>query len=375
MTFLIPPVARPGDCLHAVDTPALVLDLPGFERNLDRMQKFANAHHMALRPHGKAHKCPAVAHAQIARGAGGICCQKASEAAAFVAAGIGDVYVCNEVASPEKAGWLARLAAKATISTCVDDLRQVHWLGEAARRCGTRLTVLVEVDIGHGRCGVANHPDLLALARQITAWPELTFGGLQAYHGQMQHVRSRTERRRIATEAAKRASDFVHALREAGISCPKVTGGGTGSVEFDAVSGVYTELQAGSYAFMDADYGRDEWQGAALSFEPALFVFARVMSTAAGRHVVVDAGLKSFAMDSGLPVAAEADCGWTYAGISDEHGILKPVNGGQLPELGQTVRLIPGHVDPTFNLYDEIVGIREGRVECVWEISARGASR
>lgn len=372
----LPPPALPGQFLGAIDTPSLVLDLYAFERNLDRMQTRADQAGVRLRPHAKAHKCPDIALAQIERGAVGICCQKVSEALPFVRAGMGDIHISNEIAGPAKARMLAALALHARMSVCVDDVRQVAALAAACVQAGAALTVFVEIDVGQGRCGVGNADAALRLADAIASHPVLRFGGLQAYHGGAQHRRTVNERREEAARAAAKTALVLARLQAAGVGCDVVTGGGTGSVAFDLKSGVYTEIQPGSYVFMDGDYGRNEWDDA-LHFEHSLFVAATVMSVAASTRVVVDAGLKSMAVDSGLPLVWRAPdgAGLRYVAANDEHGIVEASEGGALPDLGAQLLLVPGHCDPTLNLYDEIVGIRGEIVECLWPVSARGLSR
>ncbi|WP_059411823.1 DSD1 family PLP-dependent enzyme [Cupriavidus basilensis] len=386
----LPPAAEPGQPVTAIDTPALVLDLDAFERNLARMQQAASQAGVQLRPHAKAHKCPAIALAQIARGAAGICCQKVSEAVPFVRAGVTDIHISNEIAGPAKAALLARLALHARMSVCVDDARQVEALAAAAAQAGSTIGVFVEIDVGQGRCGVAGAAAALRLAQAVQAHARLAFRGLQAYQGGIQHVREYAARKRAAAEAAARTAAVVAALAEAGVACATVTGGGSGSVEFDLASGVYTEIQPGSYVFMDGDYGRNEY-GGALRFEHSLFIASTVMSVAAATapapatpRVVLDAGLKSMAVDSGLPLVWGADghdLALAYVAANDEHGIVEalPAPGARaaplLPALGSQVLLVPGHCDPTLNLYDDIVGVRGGTVACVWPVAARGLSR
>ncbi len=414
----LPPIAEPGQPWQAIDTPALVLVLDAFERNLQRMQQAADRAGVALRPHAKAHKCPDIALAQMTRGAVGICCQKVSEALPFLRAGVADIHISNEIAGPAKATLLARMARHARISVCVDAVVQVRALAEAAEREQSGMTVLVELDIGQGRCGVADADAALRLAERIAAQPRLSFGGLQAYHGGIQHVRDHAARREAAARAAERAGAVAARLAAAGAPCQVVTGGGSGSVEFDLASGVFTEIQPGSYVFMDGDYGSNEGVAAsgtgggigggidgggaaeALRFEHSLFIATTVMSTAAQGQVVVDAGLKSMAVDSGLPWVWERNTGernagerhggqfgggrrstrLAYVAANDEHGIVRPVPaaGGELPalpQLGEPLWLVPGHCDPTLNLYDTLVGVRDGKVESLWPISARGLSR
>ena len=374
-TAALPPIARPGDPLSAVDTPALILDLDAFERNLDRMQAAAAAAGLALRPHAKAHKCPAIAQAQIARGALGICCQKVSEAIPFLQAGISDIHISNEVVGAAKTALLARLALQGRLSVCVDHAEQVAALAAATAEAGSRLDVFVEINIGQNRCGVvAEAPAVLRLVEAIAAHPQLHFKGLQAYHGGLQHLRGHAERRAAVAAAAARTAAVVAALAQAGVRCETVTGGGTGSAEFDLHAGVYTELQPGSYVFMDGDYGRNDY-GQALRFEHSLFVATTVMSQGGGDRVVVDAGLKSLAVDSGLPTLW-GETGLSYVSANDEHGLVQLADAAVTrPALGRQLLLVPGHCDPTLNLHDEIVALRAGRVEAIWPIAARGLSR
>lgn len=371
-TSSLTPAARPGDALASVDTPALVLDLDAFEANLRVMQDWAGRHGVALRPHAKAHKCPQVALRQVALGAGGICCQKVSEALPFIEAGIRDIHISNEVVGPAKLALLANLAREASLSVCVDHPDNVDALSAAMTRAGAQLTVLVEVDVGQGRCGVADSDAAVALARRVQGAPGLRFGGLQAYHGAMQHLRTRAQRARAGAEAARRAAAHAEAMRRHGIACDRITGGGTGSVEFDAASGVYTELQPGSYAFMDVDYGSNEWNGP-LAFRHSLFLLSTVMSAAAPGRAVADGGLKSVTIESGLP-SVHGRPGLRYVAANDEHGVLA-VEDGAAPVLGEVLKLVPSHVDPTFNLHDELVVYRGDTVAEIWPISARGLSR
>ncbi|MGS1008178.1 DSD1 family PLP-dependent enzyme [Achromobacter anxifer] len=369
----LPPAAQPGDPLARVDTPSLALDLTAFEANLRAMQAWADRHEVALRPHAKAHKCPQIALRQVALGARGICCQKVSEALPFVAAGIRDVHISNEVVGPAKMALLGQLARAAKISVCVDNAQNLAQLSAAMVQAGAQIDVLVEVDVGQGRCGVSDDATVLALAQQARALPGLNFAGLQAYHGSVQHYRTREERATVSRQAARIAASYAQLLRESGIACDTITGGGTGSVEFDAASGVYTELQAGSYAFMDGDYGANEW-GGPLNFQNSLFLLSTVMSTPTPDRVVLDAGLKSASAECGPP-AVYGESGLTCTAINDEHSVVRVEPGATAPALGSVLRLVPAHVDPTFNLHDGLVVFKDGAVQDIWEISARGFSR
>jgi D-serine deaminase-like pyridoxal phosphate-dependent protein len=369
----LPPIAQPGDALAQVDTPALVVDLDIFEDNLRLMQDWAVRHRVSLRPHGKAHKCPEVALRQVAQGARGICVQKVSEALPFLAAGIRDIHVSNEVVGEPKLTLLACIARQARVSVCVDNLANVAELSRVATAQGVRLDVLIEIDVGQGRCGVASPTAALELARRVESLPGLRFAGLQAYQGSLQHLRGHTERATACREAAARAAQCARAFREHGYACAIISGGGTGTAEFDAPGRVYTELQAGSYPFMDVDYGENEWAGE-LSFRNSLFLLSTVMSTPAADRVIVDAGLKSTTVECGLP-RVHGRTGLKYAAANDEHGVVRLAAGAVAPALGEKLLLVPSHCDPTFNLHDQLVAMRNGVVEGVWAISGRGHSR
>jgi 3-hydroxy-D-aspartate aldolase len=364
--------ALPGWREDQVLTPALILDLDALEANIARMARAAQAAGLALRPHGKMHKSADVARRQIAAGAVGLCCQKVSEAEAFVRAGIGDVLVTNQIVDPAKIDRLARLPLSgAAVGVCVDAPANVADLAAACARHGTELEVLVEVDTGQGRCGVTSPEAAVALARAVLAAPGLRFGGVQAYQGAMQHLQHHAGRQAAFAASAARLRPVLAALEAAGIACPRVTGGGTGSWEFEAASGLWTELQCGSYAFMDADYGRlttgtggrldGEWRN-------ALFVLTQIISTAPGR-AVGDAGLKSMTGESGLPLVFGRD-GLRCTGLSDEHVQIDDPDG-QL-RAGDRLRLVPGHCDPTCNLHDGYVVIAGGVVQELWPVTARG---
>mgnify|MGYP000030868128 CR=1 FL=1 len=364
-----------------IDTPALVLELESFERNLVRMAEFAAKRKLRLRPHAKMHKTPAVAAAQLRLGAVGICCQKVSEAEAMVDGGVADVLVTNEVVGAGKLARLAALARRARVGVCVDDIDNVADLAAAARSAGVTLDVYVEINVGAGRCGVVPGIAAVELGRAINLQPALRLSGLQAYHGSAQHLRT-AALRAAAIDAAAAAADATRTLFiSAGLPCPLVTGAGTGTFMLEGSGGVYDELQPGSYAFMDADYARNECD---TPFEHSLFVLTTVMSRGGAgpgetpTRLVVDAGLKAHSVDSGLPtVHSDATgarlAGLKFQGASDEHGVIAVDAGTVALRLGAKLRLIPGHIDPTVNLHDWIVCLRDNRVEAVWPVAARGA--
>jgi D-serine deaminase-like pyridoxal phosphate-dependent protein len=375
----VKPPAAVGMPLEQVDTPALLIDLDAFERNLQRMADFVVRAGVRLRAHAKTHKSPVIAAKQVALGAVGVCCQKVSEAEAMVEGGIADVLVSNEVAGAAKLDRLAALARRAKVGVCVDDPANAAELEAAAAKAGARLDVLVEIDVGGRRCGVPPGAPAAHLAEHIAKAPHLNFAGLQAYHGSAQHVREAGERRDLIARAVGFVEETRRALHAAGLEAGIVTGGGTGTYENEAASGVYNELQCGSYVFMDADYARNKRADGSFfgDYEHALFVYATAMSVPVSERAVVDAGLKAFSTDSGLPLLWKLP-GAVYQRPSDEHGVIELTNSAVRLKRGEKVLLVPGHCDPTVNLHDWYVGVRglgtaQAKVECVWPIAARGA--
>jgi D-serine deaminase-like pyridoxal phosphate-dependent protein len=389
-------LARTGDPIAAIDTPALVLDLDVFERNLASMAAWAAARTIRLRPHAKAHKSAAIAQWQVAAGAIGVCVQKLSEAEALIEAScasgscLDDVYISNEIVDPGKLARLGHLVVGSPslkLSVAVDSGLGIDRLAAAltAVGCLERVAVVVEIDVGQGRCGV-QPTQAGGLARQVVSHG-LRFAGLQAYHGKAQHLRSAAEREMAARHAAQMARAAQASVTAVGVSCPFITGGGTGTFYFDAATGVFNELQPGSYLFMDADYERNELPSGVPRFEQSLFVKAQVISRGVS-HAVVDAGHKSHAIESGMPRVLDRDLEFRTGG--DEHGLLHPrlveapkgtgaVRAGDpLPQIGDAIWLVPGHCDPTVNLHNHYIcvrgGLDHGVVERVIPVDARGCS-
>jgi D-serine deaminase-like pyridoxal phosphate-dependent protein len=389
-----PPLSEPlkqlvGQPVAAIDTPALVVDLDAMQRNLSRMAEFAKKHEIRWRPHAKMHKCSAIARLQIQAGAEGVCVQKTAEAEAMAAGGVIDIYITNEVVAPQKLARVAQLAHRlrsegGQLAIAVDShvgvSRLATAMNDARRETGTAavIDVFVEIDVGQGRCGVAPGRAAAALAHEIRKHPALRFAGLQAYHGRAQHLRGPQERREVIAQAARDVTMTRKLIEDEGIQVGLVTGAGTGSMVCEAASGVWSELQAGSFLFMDADYSRNERDPAQPHFEHALFVKTQVMS-AGPQHAVCDAGHKSHAIDSGLPLVHSLDNGHEldYANGGDEHGILRPAPGRRVPEIGRMLWLIPGHCDPTVNLHDHLIAVRgglvHGKVDRILRVDARGA--
>lgn len=367
--------AIPGMDEKDIQTPCLVLDLDALERNIAKMGDLAKQMGVRHRAHAKMHKSVDVAMLQeVLGGACGICCQKVSEAEVFARAGIKDILVSNEVRGAARIDRLARLPKfGARIIVCVDDVANVAELSAAVQEHGTQIECLAEIDCGAGRCGVTTTAEVVAIARAVDAAPGLTFSGIQAYQGAMQHLDSYDDRKAKIDIAVAMVADAVAGLKAEGLDCAIVGGGGTGSYMFEGNSGVYDELQCGSYAFMDADYGRildkdgkridrGEW-------ENALFILTSVMSHAKADKAICDAGLKAQSVDSGLPVIhGRDDVG--YVKCTDEHGVIADPDG--VLKVGDKLKLVPGHCDPTCNVHDWYVGVRNGKVETLWPVSARG---
>ncbi|REF72663.1 MULTISPECIES: 3-hydroxy-D-aspartate aldolase BhcC [Paracoccus] len=367
--------ALPGMDEAEIQTPCLILDLDALERNIRKMGDYAKAHGMRHRSHGKMHKSVDVQKLQESLGGSvGVCCQKVSEAEVFARGGIGDVLVTNEVREPAKIDRLARLPKTgATVTVCVDDVSNIADLSAAAQKHGTELGIFVEIDCGAGRCGVTTKEAVVEIAKAAAAAPNLVFRGIQAYQGAMQHMDSYEDRKAKLDAAIAQVKEAVAALEAEGLPPEFVSGGGTGSYYFESNSGVYNELQCGSYAFMDADYGRiHDAEGKRIDqgeWENALFILTSVMSHAKPHLAVVDAGLKAQSVDSGLPFVYGRD-DVKYIKCSDEHGVVEDKDG--VLKVNDKLRLVPGHCDPTCNVHDWYVGVRNGKVETVWPVSARG---
>lgn len=367
--------ARVGMALEEVQTPCLIVDLDAFEANLVRMRKLANASNVGLRAHAKMHKSVDVAKRQMEiGGAIGICCQKVSEAEVFARAGFDNILITNQVCDPVK---IDRMAAfchpDKRIICCVDDINNVADLSAAATKHQAIIQCLVELECGTMRCGVRDLDVLVKIAQAIEAAPGLKFTGLQAYNGRVQHHQSFDDRKGVEADVVAMSKNAIAALREAGLSCEIVSGGGTGSFTFEADSGLFNEIQCGSYAFMDADYGRienaDGQRFDTAEWQNALFLWTSIVSTAQKGRAVCDAGLKVQSVDSGLPVVFDRE-GLVYTQCSDEHGIITDDAG--ILAVNDKIKLVPGHCDPTCNLHDWYVCVRGGKVEALWPVSARG---
>jgi 3-hydroxy-D-aspartate aldolase len=357
-----------------IDTPALVLDLDAFEANVRTMADLARSRGIALRPHAKTHKSGEIGRRQIAAGAVGLCCAKLGEAEALAAEGIGDVLITSPVVSAQAVARLVALSRRIErVATVADHPDNVDRLAEAAAAAGASIDLLVDVDTGSHRTGVASAEAAVALAGRIAAAPALRYRGVQFYCGTLQHIASRAARRAALAERGDYLATVLEALRAAGLAARTVTGGGTGSFAIDAELGLLNELQPGSYVFMDRQYGDCEAAGPA--FEQALFIDTRVVSANARGLATLDAGLKAMATEAGPPaVARGADPASTYRFMGDEHGMLATPEGGEDLALDAAVSLVPPHCDPTVNLYDRYAVCRGDDVVDFWPVTARGRS-
>ncbi|MDT8760481.1 DSD1 family PLP-dependent enzyme [Sphingomonas psychrotolerans] len=356
------PLPRAG-----LPTPALLIDVAAMDRNIAAMAEFARAHGVALRPHAKTHKSGEIARRQIAAGAAGICCAKLAEAEALAADGVGDIHLTSPVVTPSAIARLAELNRRIAVSVVLDHPDNARMLAEGV---DAPLRVLIDVDPGSHRTGVTSPAAAVALAGAIAATGTLKLAGVQYYCGSHQHIQSLAHRRAAIEERTDYLRTVLAAVREARFEVPVVTGGGTGTFAIDAALGVFTELQVGSYVFLDREYQDCELAGP--RFEPALFVDATVVSANTPGMVTIDAGLKAFATDAGVPVVlAGAPAASRYAFTGDEHGALL---GDDLPGLGGRVTLMPPHCDPTVNLYDRYHVLEGDVITRSWRVTARGCS-
>jgi len=378
-------LARPSEAitlgrplgLTDLPTPALVVDVDAMEFNLAKMAGLYSRGQKSLRPHVKTHKCPILARRQLELGAVGICAAKVSEAEVMADAGIGDVLITSPVVTREKIERLLGVRKKSPgIAIVVDQQQNVHDLNEAASAAGMELTVLVDLNVGTDRTGVAMGPDAVRLAESIVSSPSLRFGGLQAYAGQAQHVRGWENRCCVSRRIMERAAEVRWQLESQGIEVPVLSGGGTGTYDIDNGLDGLTDLQAGSYLFMDVNYRNVGGRGGIVfdDFKPALFVLATAISQPAGGMITVDAGFKAFATDQEEPeLFGISGVSYTWAG--DEHGMLRFIEPGRAIGIGDKVLLIASHCDPTVNLYDYYYPMKDGRISEIWPIAARGCSQ
>lgn len=369
-------VGQPGSRMR-LNTPALIVDRAALLRNIAKMAAFGHAHNLAIRPHAKTHKSADIGKAQIAAGATGLCCAKLGEAEALAEAGIGDIHITSPVVTPQGIARAIALAGRIpALSLVVDNEAALDALVEAANTAGVALALFVDIDPGIRRTGVVSLADAVHLALRIAAHPALVWRGVQYYCGIQQHIARYADRHTAIAERTDYLKSIVDALGEAGIAPPVVTGGGTGTHAIDAELGVLTELQAGSYIFMDREYGDCDLDGSGTApFETALMVDATIISANTPYLSTADAGLKAFSADAGPPpIRAGAPPGSAYVFMGDEHGAVVPPAGETAPALGSRLTLAAPHCDPTVNLYDAYHVVEDDRLVAIWPVTARGRS-
>ncbi len=349
-----------------IDTPALCLDIEAVESNVMRMAEFARRTGVNLRPHAKTHKSPMLAHMQLAAGAIGITCAKLSEAEVLAASGIKDILIANQIVGAHKIARLVNLAAHSEVMVAVDDVDNVAELNAAAQTKGVQLRVVIEIDIGMGRCGVAPGQAVLDLARQIIVSPGLRFEGVMGYEGHVIFTPDPEERKAKTEASLKPMMESVDLLRRSGIPVNIVSSGGTGTYFITGCYPGITELQVGSYITMDSQYR----EVVGIDFAYALTVLATVIRVHGEKRAIVDAGLKAMTRDFGMPYVLDPP-GWKVTALAEEHGFLERVDGAPLKR-GDKVKIVPNHGCTTINLHDYYYVVRRGVLEAIWPIAARG---
>jgi D-serine deaminase-like pyridoxal phosphate-dependent protein len=359
-------------------TPALLLDLDAFNANVEKMAAFLKKQDRAFRPHAKTHKCPEIARRLIRAGAVGACAAKISEAEALAEGGVTGLLLTSAMIGRNRVQRAIRLARRRpeTIFSA-DDARNARDLADAAGAARLKLNLVIDLLVGN-RTGIEPGEPAAELARQIARLPNVKFAGLQAYSGNSSHVVGFEARRRFSRQAMARAVETRALIEKSGIACPWVSGGSTGTYNIDSEIDGVTEIQPGSFVFMDIDYNRIGGADGPVyrDFRNSLTVLATVISKPSREAAIVDAGLKAFSTDKPLTPETKNPSGVTYAWAGDEHGKLTAANKGPVPvELGDRLEFIVPHCDPTVNLYDLIFVMQGDTVEAVWPITARGRSQ
>ncbi len=362
MPTYIPPIGAPK---FEIDTPALLINHELLERNIQKMADFFRAGPTKLRPHSKTHKCIQIAQKQIAAGAVGITCAKLGEAEALAEGGIQDMLIANQIIGPIKIARLVQLAQQRNVMLAVDQSENIRELSEAASAAGVTMRCLVEVNVGMNRCGVEPGEPVLQLARQIAESPGLVFAGLQAYEGHLQNVMPFEERKARALTDMQKAVDAKRFVEDAGLPVPIISGGGTGTYNITGRIEGFTEIQAGSYATLDAKY-----KSVGADFENALTLLATVISRPTPELAVIDAGLKAMTPEFGMPTVLVD--GATFSGFSEEHGKVMLEGEARSLNVGDKIELIPSHGCTTINLHDTFYVMEDERLMDIWKIVARG---
>lgn len=348
--------------LPELQTPFLVADLDAVQRNMDRMASFFASTNADLRPHFKHHKCSELASQQVAAGAIGMTCATPREAAALAQAGIDDILLANVITDPARLALLARTAGKCRLTIAVDSTSAIDLASRAASRAGTTIGVVIEVDIGMRRSGVESATETVALARAAVAAPGLDYRGVMAYEGHLVGMMGREERSAAVKTAFAALEPILAALADEGLPAEIVTGGAASTYRAVTELPFMTEVQAGSYLFMDATYVE-----LAPEFEPALAIVATVATARHGRPVVLDVGAKRMATDWGTPALAGLRS--EHYATSEEH--CRFMVSGPLPSVGERVAVVPAHACVTISMHRQIVGCRNGAQVCVLEVDGR----
>ena len=363
--------------VEELSTPALLIDLDRMESNLRKMASDAKHMNVGVRPHTKTHKCPIIAKLQMELGAVGVCAAKVSEAEVMVAAGVDQVLITSPVVTPEKISRVIDLAKKSSgIQMVVDNAKTINDFDAAAKAAGVKVRVILDLDTGTKRTGVASGTPALALAQQIDKAESLQFDGLQNYAGHLMHLVGHDVRKKLSIETAARAIETQEMIEKSGIKVDVLSGGGTGTFDIDGAIDEVTDLQVGSYLFMDVQYREigDRDSDVFDYFDPSLFVLVTAISQPVPERITVDGGYKAFASDSVLPEFRDIS-GVTYRWGGDEHGIILLDKPSRKMNLGDKMQMMVSHCDPTVNLYDYYHPVRDGQVHELWPIAARGCSQ
>ena len=359
----------PGTPVEDLDTPALVIDAAAAEANIEKMQAWCDSHNVGLRPHAKTHKTPFWAHKQLEAGAIGLCASKVSEAEALADGGVPEIMITSEIIGHPKIERLMSLAGRANVIVAVDHEANVRDLSEAAVARGVDLGVIAEVNVGQNRCGTLPGEQTTAVAKAIDEAAGLRFEGLMGYEGHLMSVRDFDERKARAEAAMERLFSAADEVEAAGLPVNVLTAAGTGTYNVTGAMDRITDIQCGSYIFMDGDYLEvfDD-------FRPALTVLAAVISRPAPDRAVLDTGRKSISMDRGMPIVLGVP-GAEVTGLSEEHTIVKLTEDAGKPTAGEKVALLPMHGDTTIAVHSHYFVARDGRLESVVEIAGRGCFR
>jgi len=354
--------------LLQLDTPALFADETVMNRNFRSMAELLKGKKLKLRPHFKSNKCTVIAHRQIEEGAVGITCAKLSEAEDLCDSGIGDILIANQIVDPSKITRLMLLAKKCHMTVCVDEEENARCLSKAAADAGVILYCLAEYEIGMERCGVTDADAYVRLAKLICGLPNLEYQGIQAYAGHVSHMEKQAEREKHTKENGEKIRSLIGKLEKEGIHVKTVSGGSTGTSVLKAEEGLYTELQAGSYFFMDSTYNKLD-----IPFENSLFLLATVVSRRPGL-TILDAGVKSIGVDQNDPEIFRMDGTRVEARVETNEEHMKLFDPSEELEIGEKVKIIPGHCCSTVNLHEKIYLVRDGAVVDRLPVTARGKS-